>query len=93
MRQHRRGWRRSGDAAHRGLAAIRAKHAWWNAAHQVHASTVTGPYLGPRADEFVVRFNIDVTPEGGVREPMEEIGTFTVAEGKIVQEVFSYLSA
>lgn len=74
-----------------GLEAIRAKHEWWTAQHEVHASQVTGPYLGAQSDVFVVRFNLDVTPQGGSRENMEEVGMFTVQDGKIVKEEFSYL--
>jgi ketosteroid isomerase-like protein len=45
-------------------------------------------------DQFVVRFTMDVTPkETGKRVKMDEIGVYTVLNGKIVAERFYYLQA
>jgi ketosteroid isomerase-like protein len=33
---------------------------------------------------------MDVTPKGGKRTKMDEVGVFTVANGKIVEERFFY---
>lgn len=76
-----------------GLDAIRAKHAWWDDNHNVHSAVAEGPYLGRRPDEFLVKFIIDVTPNGGERVQMEELGQFTVADGKVVREEFLHVPA
>jgi hypothetical protein len=39
-------------------------------------------------DQFVVRFTIDFTPKGKSRMSMDEVGPYTVKDGKIVQERF-----
>jgi ketosteroid isomerase-like protein len=73
----------------RGLAAIRAKGKWWTENHTVHKAEVFGPY--PHDDRFAVRFSYDVTNKpSGKRIAMDEIGLFTVANGKIVREEFFY---
>ena len=73
-----------------GLDAIFGKHEWWYNNHEVHGSEASGPYVGHRQDQFVIRFNMDLTPIDGEREQMEEVGLFTVQDGKIVQEEFLY---
>jgi hypothetical protein len=76
-----------------GLDAIHGKNAWWYDNHEVHSAVATGPYCGHREDQFVVRFNMDVTfKPTGVRSQMEEVGLYTIRGGKIVQEEFLYLS-
>jgi hypothetical protein len=38
----------------------------------------TGPFCGHRADQFVVQFDLDVTPKAtGERMQMREVGLFT----------------
>lgn len=75
-----------------GIDAIRKKGAWWFENHEIHDSKATGPYAGHRDDQFVVRFNMDVTfKPTGERSQMEEVGLYTVKNGKIVQEEFLYL--
>jgi ketosteroid isomerase-like protein len=47
------------------------------------------PY--PNDDRFAVRFTYDVTNKGsGQRFTMDEVGLFTVKDGKIVREEFFY---
>jgi hypothetical protein len=76
-----------------GLDAIHGKNAWWYDNHEVHSAVATGPYCGHREDQFVVRFNMDVTfKPTGVRSQMEEVGLYTIRGGKVVQEEFLYLS-
>lgn len=77
------------DRASRGLDAIREKSKWWADNHVVHNSTVDGPY--PNEDRFAVRFSFEVTfkPENR-RFTMNEIGLFTVKDGKIAKEEFFY---
>jgi ketosteroid isomerase-like protein len=73
----------------RGKAAVKAKSDWWVANHDVHGGTVEGPY--PNGDQFAVRFTLDVTPKAtGQRMQMDEIGLYTVRDGKIVEERFFY---
>jgi len=77
------------DRAARGVEAIRAKSQWWQENHTVHRADVEGPY--PHDDRFAVRFSYDITfkPQNK-RFPMDEIGLFTVKDGKIVKEEFFY---
>lgn len=42
-------------------------------------------------DRFAVRFTYDITNKpSGMRMQMDEIGVFTVADGKVVREEFFY---
>ena len=70
-----------------GIAGIKEKHHWWDANHQVHSAVAEGPYVGA-ADQFIVKFAIDVTPRDGERIQMEEVGLYTVANGRVVREEF-----
>ncbi|MDP9043489.1 MAG: nuclear transport factor 2 family protein [Pseudomonadota bacterium] len=73
----------------RGLAAIKAKGEWWRANHEIHSASVTGPW--PHGNRFVVGFQYDVTNKpSGQRMKMDEVGLFTVQDGKIVREEFFY---
>ncbi len=74
-----------------GVEAVRGKNEWWFANHEVHETKATGPFCGHRDDQFVVQFDMDVTPKGGERMQMREVGIYTTANGKVVQEEFLYL--
>jgi ketosteroid isomerase-like protein len=77
------------DPISSGLAAIKAKGEWWGNNHEIHSAEVTGPY--PNGDRFAVRFVLDVTNKpSGRRMQMDEIGLFTVENGKISREEFFY---
>jgi ketosteroid isomerase-like protein len=77
------------DGESRGLAAIKAKGEWWFANHEVHSAMVAGPW--PLGDRFIVGFKFDVTNKpSGRRMKMEEMGLYTVQNGKIVREEFFY---
>lgn len=77
------------DRETRGLTAVKAKGQWWFDNHEVHGCQVEGPFVG--GDKFVVRFTIDVTfKPTGLRNTMDELGIYTVADGKIVHEQFYY---
>jgi hypothetical protein len=39
-------------------------------------------------DQFVVRFKIDMTPKGGQRMSLDEVGLYTVKNDKIIEERF-----
>ncbi len=73
-----------------GIDAIRGKNEWWFANHEVHETKATGPFAGHRDDQFVVHFFLDVTPTGGERMQMNEVGIYTLENGKIAQEEFLY---
>jgi len=73
----------------KGLQAIRGKSKWWSENHTVHKAELSGPY--PHDDRFAVRFLFDVTHKpSGKRFSMDEVGLFTVKDGKIVKEEFFY---
>lgn len=77
------------DPVASGIAAIRAKGEWWVNNHEVHSGEVFGPY--PNGDRFMVRFVFDVTNKPTNRRMnMDEIGLFTVENGKITREEFFY---
>lgn len=71
-----------------GLAAVKGKGEWWAANHEVHSVKVEGPFVS--GDQFVVRFSMDITPKGQARLSMDEVGLYTVKDGKIVEESFFY---
>ena len=78
-----------GDKETKGLAALKGKNEWWSANHEVHFASVTGPW--PNGDQFIIGFNYDVTNKpSGNRMTMDEVGLFTVSDGKIVREEFFY---
>jgi len=72
-----------------GRAAVKGKTEWWNANHEVHGGETFGPYVN--GNQFCLRFTIDVTPkQTGQRMQMEEVGLYTVRDGKVVEERFFY---
>lgn len=74
-----------------GFDAVRGKSVWWYDNHEVHSLGVAGPFCGHRADQFVVQFDLDVTnKKSGEPLKMSEVGIYTVADGKVVQEEFLY---
>ena len=74
-----------------GIDAIRGKHAWWYDNNEVHGTIVEGPYVGHREDQFIAKFIMDMTPKGGERMQMTEVGLFTIKDDKIIQEEYLYL--
>jgi ketosteroid isomerase-like protein len=73
----------------RGKAAAHAKGEGWAAANDVHGFEVQGPYVN--GDQFVVRFTIDQTVKAtGQRVSLDEVGLYTLKDGKIVEERFFY---
>jgi len=71
-----------------GRAAIFAKHDWWAENHEVHATEVSAPMVN--GDQFALRFVVDLTPKDGARMRFEEVGLYTVRDGRIVEERFFY---
>lgn len=80
----------TGSAVTEGLAGIIGKHDWWDSAMETHSTKATGPF--PHGDDrFAVIFEADATDkESGQRFSMQEVGVYTVADGKIVREEFFY---
>lgn len=72
-----------------GAKAVKAKADWWMSEHTVHAASAEGPYVGSTG--FAVRFTMDVeTRSTGKRDVTQEVGVYTVKNGKIVREEFMY---
>ena len=72
----------------RGKDGVRAKGEWWAANHEIHNVEVTGPFIN--GDQFAVGFRMDVTPKDGERLTLDEVGLYTVKDGKVVEERFFY---
>lgn len=80
----------SGDRSVKGWDAVRGKSKWWNDNHIIHKAETFGPFPSS-GDQFAVRFLYDITHKpANKRFIMEEVGLFTVANGKIVKEEFFY---
>jgi len=78
-----------GDATTKGMAGVLAKSQWWADNHEVHAAKVDGPW--PHGDRFIVHFNYDITLKAsGNRVTMDEVGLYTVKDGKVAKEEFFY---
>ena len=74
----------------KGKAEVKKKGEWFFANHEVHSSSAEGPFVN--GDQFVVRFKYDVTPKAtGKRMQMDEVGIYTVKDGRIAEERFCYL--
>jgi hypothetical protein len=72
-----------------GKEAVKQKSEWWRANHEVHGGSVEGPFVN--GDQFAVRFKMDITPKAtGQRVTMDEVGVYTVEDGKIIEERFYY---
>ena len=78
-----------GSPETKGIDGVRGKNKWWVENHEVHSAEVNGPYIGEK--QFAVEFKFDVTFKGsGKRMQMDEMGLYTVKDGKIVHEHFFY---
>lgn len=72
-----------------GLKAVKAKNQEWYAKNEIVGAAAEGPYVG--ATGFGVKFKMDVRERAsGSRVVMEEIGVYTVKNGKIIREEFMY---
>lgn len=72
-----------------GRKAVTRKNEDWCAANRIHGASAEGPYVG--SSGFAVRFRMDVEcVTDGKRTIMEEVGVYTVKNGKIVREEFMY---
>jgi hypothetical protein len=72
-----------------GRPAMEAKCTEWMRTHTIHGCSAEGPYVG--ATGFSVKYKMDVTDTAtGQRIMMEEIGVYTVKNGKVIREEFMY---
>lgn len=78
--------------AWRGRKAVEAKNAEWYEKNEIRSASAEGPFVG--ASGFAVKFRMDVEArDTGKRTLMEEVGVYTVQNGKIIREEFMYGSA
>lgn len=72
-----------------GKRAVDGKNEWWLQTNRMIRGTAEGPYVG--ATGFAVKFHLEVEEiTTGQLIVMDEIGVYTVKDGKIVQEEFMY---
>src|SRR5262245_34984280 len=68
-----------------GKEAVKQKGDWWRQNHELHSASVDGPFVN--GNQFAVRFKYDITPKAtGERVTMDEVGLYTVKDGKIIEE-------
>ena len=73
----------------KGKEAVKQKSDWWRENHEVHGGSVEGPFVN--GDQFAVYFQMDITPKAtGERMTLNEVGLYTVKDGKVVEERFYY---
>lgn len=72
-----------------GRKSVTRKNDEWCAANRIHGASAEGPFVG--SSGFAVKFRMDVEcVTDGKRTVMEEVGVYTVKNGKIVREEFMY---
>lgn len=75
--------------AWRGRSAVEAKNAEWMANNTINGASAEGPFIG--ASGFAVKFRMDIQDKStGKRTLMDEVGVYTVKNGKIIREEFMY---
>ncbi len=73
-----------------GVAAIQAKHEWWESTMEVEEAHVSDP-MPHGEDRFAVIFKMRAGEKGsGQMMDMEEVALYTVENGKIAREEFFY---
>ena len=78
----------TGDAYH-GMKAVKKKCDEWMDQHIIHSCNAAGPFVG--ATGFSVVFDMDIEMKAtGHRMQMQEVGVYTVKNGKVIQEEFMY---
>lgn len=72
-----------------GRKAVEAKNNGWMEQNEIQGAAAEGPFVG--ASGFAVKFRMDVVERAsGKRTVMDEVGVYTVQDGKIVREEFMY---
>ena len=75
--------------AFHGKKAVEEKNKGWYEQNEILGGSAEGPYVG--ATGFAVKFNIHVRERATGRETqMNEVGVYTVRDGKIICEEFMY---
>jgi len=75
--------------AFHGKKAAEEKNKGWYEQHELLGGTAEGPYVG--ATGFAVKFNVHARERATGREiQMNEVGVYTVRDGKIICEEFMY---
>ena len=78
-----------GGREHKGRETCLKRGQEWEAAHEIHSAGAEGPF--PHDERFAVFFHYDVTDKNTKnRMKLDEVGLYTVKEGKIVREEFFY---
>jgi hypothetical protein len=78
-----------GGMAWHGFKNVEAKNKFWSGGNIILGASAEGPYVGSTG--FAVKFKMDVEDKStGRRTIMEEVGVYTVKNGRIVQEEFMY---
>ncbi len=73
----------------RGRKAVEEKNRGWMSTHRIHGASAEGPFMGSTG--FAVRFKMDVEDTAtGQRQMMDEVGVYSVRNGKIIREEFMY---
>jgi hypothetical protein len=76
----------------RGKAAVKRKNVEWLEGVTVHSFSATGPFVSP--ERFAVWYSFDFTTKAsGERNKLNEVGVYTVVDGKITREEFLYQAA
>jgi hypothetical protein len=72
-----------------GRKAVARKGSEWHAENRIHGASAEGPFVGSTG--FAVRFRMDVEQlASGSRSHFDEVGVYTIRNGKIVREEFMY---
>lgn len=77
------------EMAWSGLKAVQGKSEWWLSQNTVNAVEVEGPFVG--ATGFAIRYKMTTTAKAtGETRTNEEVGVYTVQNGKVIREEFMY---
>ena len=77
------------EAQPKGIDEIRKKNKQWEDEMEVHEVDIQGPF--PLGDRFAIHFKYDATEKKNQkRMKMDEVGIYTVKNGKIIKEEFFY---
>jgi SnoaL-like domain len=73
-----------------GQGPVIQKSRVWQGNNTIHSEKVLGPYFNG-LDQFAVHITVEVTQKAtGRRVVLEEVGVYTVKDGKITREQFFY---
>jgi len=75
---------------HTGREEVLKKHQQWLDTHTVHSMKAVGPFVGPSGFSVIYEFDVEAKDGSMPRLTMQEVGVYTVADGKVVREEFRY---